>query len=367
MKMNKIVPYVLILSTLFLGSRVSGQVVTTIKGLAFADYYYNINYHDASVKDQNAFQFRRIYFTLENSITESIKIRFRLESAHDEFGGTSKINPFIKHAYLEWSNLIPHHKLYLGIIETNGFKNTEAYWGYRSIEKTIMDLNKISSSADMGIGLKGDLGRVAHHWLTVFNGTGYGSSEVDKYKKIGYAFWLTPVRGLILEGYIDYEKQDPNTGTFKYARDYFHSSGYMTVKGFVGYSAPSFTVGAEWFRRTNKESGATDAAGTARVDVNRQGFSFFGSWMTPIPKVKLFGRYDLYDPNTDDNVFVSTSKNGMDDEFSQLFVGLDVMPRSNVHFMPNVIITNYTQDGKDNDVTARITLYYQFDSGKITI
>lgn len=367
MKIKKIVPHMLIISTLFLGSRVSGQIVTTIKGLTYADYYYNISHHDASAKDQNAFQFRRIYFTVENNITESIKIRFRLESAHDEFGSTSKINPFVKHAYLEWSNLIPHHKLYLGIIETNGFKNTDAYWGYRSIEKTIMDLNKISSSADMGIGLKGDLGTVAHHWLTVFNGTGYGSSEVDKYKKIGYAFWLTPVRGMILEGYIDYEKQDPNTGTFKYARDYFHSSGYMTMKGFLGYSVPSFTVGAEWFRRINKESGATDASGTSRTDVNRQGFSFFGSWITPITNVKLFGRYDLYDPNTDDNVYVSSSKNGMDDEFSQIFAGLDFMPRGNVHFMPNVIIKNYTQNGKDNDVTARMTLYYKFESGKITL
>jgi len=204
-----------ILSILFTAAS-NAQIVTRVKGVVFADYYYNIDNHDAVKKDQNAFCIRRIYFTFENNLTANIKMRFRLESAHDKFGTTNKINPFVKHAYMEWANFFPNHKLYLGIAETNAFKNAENYWGYRSVEKTIMDLEKISSSADMGIALKGDFGSILHHWLTVYNGTGYGSSEVDKYKKIGYSLWLTPVNGLIIEGYMDYEKQDPVTGERKY-------------------------------------------------------------------------------------------------------------------------------------------------------
>lgn len=360
---NCIIIFFSFLSLLFTNI-VYGQAKSRIDGLVYADYYYILDNHDASAKDRNAFHFRRIYFTFESNITEAIKIRFRLDSIHEEYGSTSKITPFVKHAFLEWTNLIPHHKLYLGIAETNGFKNTESYWGYRSIEKNIMDLNNISSSADMGIALKGDLGKVAHHWLTVFNGTGYGSSEVDRFKKIGYAFWLTPVKGLILEGYIDYENQDPNTGTFKHARDYFQASGYMTLKGFLGYRDSCFTLGAEWFLRTNKESGATDAAGMSRTDVKKQGFSFFGSWQTPLPKVKLFGRYDFYDPNTDDNVWVSDTVNGTDDEYSLVIAGVDFIPKKNVHVMPNIMIKNYTHEYKDSDVTARITLYYTFDTGR---
>jgi len=366
MKSNTILMPFSLLSILT-STAVFSQTISKISGLVFADYYYNMSHHDASAKAQNAFNFRRIYFTFENNITSNIKFRFRLESAHNKFGSTNKINPFVKHAYLEWTNLIPSHKLYLGMAETNAFKNTESYWGYRSIEKTIMDLNKISSSADMGIALKGDLGNVAHHWLTIHHGTGYGSSEVDKYKKIGYAFWLTPVAGLILEGYFDYENQDPNTGTFQYLKDYFHCSAYYTMKGFLGYSAPSFTLGVEAFIRTNKESGAPDAAGSSRVDVKRRGLSVFGSWITSIPKVKIFGRYDYYDPNADDNVYVSDSKNGIDDEHTLFIGGLDFIPKGNVHFMPNIMIKSYAQSGKESDITARITFYYTFDSGKITI
>jgi hypothetical protein len=349
------------------GTSVNAQVVSSINGVVYADYYYNVDNHAAAMKDQNAFSFRRIYFTFENNLTETIKMRFRLESAHDKFGTANKINPFVKHAYLEWANFIPSHKLYLGIGETNAFKNSETYWGYRSVEKTIMDLENISSSADMGIALKGDFGKILHHWLTIFNGTGYGSAEVDKYKKIGYALWLTPVNGLMIEGYMDYEKQDPATGTFKYAKDYFQGSAYTTMKGFIGYSAPRLNLGFEYFKRTNKESGAIDAAGTARTDVIKAGYSIFGSWITPIPKVKLFVRYDSFDPNTGDNVWVSDSINGKDDDHRLIIAGLDFIPKGNIHIMPNIWIQKYSSSGKADDFMARLTLYYSYDSGKIQI
>lgn len=362
---------------------VYGQTTTKINGVTFTDYYYNLKNHVSSEQDRNAFSIRRIYFTFENNITNDIKIRFRLESAHGDYGTTSKINPFVKHAFLEWTNLIPQHKLYVGIAETNAFKNAENYWGYRSIEKTIMDLNKISPSADMGIALQGDLfGNAAHHWLTVFNGTGYGSAEVDRYKKIGYAFWFTPLDGLMIESYADYEKQNPNspqTATvIKDAKDYTGSSGYYTLKGFIGYERPRFTIGVEAFIRTNRESGIKDVtvvndaiASYSKTDVNKFGYSIFGSQITPIPKLKAFVRYDYFDPNTENETVTKFSDgkltNGSDDENHLFIVGLDYIPHGNVHIIPNVIIKSYTQDGKNSDITGRITLYVKFDSGNIKV
>lgn len=358
-----------IVFTGILTSQISNaKVVSQINGYMFGDYYYNVKNHKSGSKDENAFQLRRIYFTFENNISKNIKIRFRLESASPKFGEVSKINPFVKQAFLEWNNLIPHHKLYVGIAETNAFKNSESYWGYRSIEKTIMDLNKISSSADLGIALKGDLGKNLHHWLTIFNGTGYGSAEVDRFKKVGYAFWVTPVKGLILEAYGDFENQDPDKPNFEYATDYYGSSGYYTVKGFVGYDAPGYTVGAEAFMRTNKESGTTSMDTGEKADVKRVGYSLFGSWVTPVPKLKLFARYDFFDPNTDDNVIVDEDgTTGLNDEFTQIFAGLDYIPGSNVHIMPNIIYKKYAADGVDADFTARITVFYKFSTGKIIV
>jgi len=360
--------FLLLIGVLLSGLTVQAQSTSKIKGVVFADYNYLAGNHDAAKEGLNDFSIRRIYLTFENNLAKDIKMRFRLESAHPKFGTSAKITPFVKHAYLEWAHLIPMHKLYLGIAETNALKNAENYWGYRSIEKTIVDLNKISASADMGIALKGSLiNKKLHHWLTVFNGTGYGSAEVDKYKKIGYSLWVTPVEGLILEGYFDYEKQDAATGTFKYAKDYYQASSYTTLKGFLGYRGRAFTVGAEYFRRSNKASGGSDAAGASRIDVHKSGFSLFGSWSTPLPKLKAFARYDSFDPNTDDDVWVSNAQNGVDDGYALIIAGLDFTPRSNIHFMPNIMIKNYAADGMNNDVTARMTLYYKFDTGKIII
>jgi len=345
------------------------QTTSQLSGVFFADYYYNLENSDANAKNQNAFAFRRIYFTFDNSFTENITVRFRLESEHGKFGSAEKVTPFVKHAYLEWKNWIPNHSLYLGIGETNAFKNSEAWWGYRSIEKTIMDLNKISSSADMGIALKGDLSQKLHHWFMLMNGTGYGSSEVDRFKKIGYALWVNPIPGVILEAYGDYENQDPKKANLSSAKDLYPSSGYYTLKGFVGLEKMYFSLGAEAFTRVNQESGSLDLNdANSRADVKRQGYSVFGSWITPIRKLKAFARYDYYDPNTDDKVIVDKSgKTGKDDENTLILTGLDYIPKANIHFMPNIVYKSYSNKDKKSDLTFRVTLWCQFDSGKINI
>jgi hypothetical protein len=368
---------------------VLAQVTSNFSGVFYGDYYYNVDNNVPAEKDRNAFTYRRIYFTFDNSITPDIKIRFRLESESGKYGTTSKINPFLKHAYLEWSNLIPRHVLYFGIEETNAFKNSEDWWAYRSIEKTIMDLNSISSSADFGVAVKGDIdAKYLHHWLTLMNGGGYSAAEGDRYKKIGYALWITPVNGLMIEGYVDYEKQnpkDPQTATvMSAASDYTGSTSYNTLKGFIGYNHPRFTVGAETFLRTNVKSGIENAAATydstankyrvttsSPADVQRFGYSVFGSWITPVPKLKVFARYDYYDNNNADKVYTKfdekTGKftSGLDDENTLIIAGLDYIPAGNVHIMPNILIKQYTKEGAKNDVVARLTIYLKYDSGKI--
>jgi hypothetical protein len=372
-------------------NKILAQVTSSFSGVFFSDYYYNIDNSVPAEKDRNAFTFRRIYFTFDNTITADIKIRFRLEHESSKYGVPAKINPFIKHAYVEWSNLIPQHTLYFGISETNAFKNSEEYWGYRSVEKTIMDLNGISSSADFGLALKGDINeKYLHHWITLMNGTGYGAAEGDRYKKIGYALWVTPVKGLMLEGYVDYENQDPDdpqTATvLSSAKDYTGSTSYNTIKGFVGYSEPRFTVGAEAFVRSNIESGIQDPAAvydsTAKkfkvtsstvADVKRMGYSVFASWITPVPKLKVFARYDYYDNNTGNDVYTKfdekTGKftSGVDDENTLFIAGLDYIPTGNVHIEPNILLKKYAKADLNDDLTARITLYLRFDSGKIVI
>lgn len=370
----------LLAALLIIQNSVVAETTSKIGGTGYADYYNYLQHNNADQKGQNAFQYRRIYFTYENNLRSDIKIRFRLESKHEGYGTKAEINPFVKHAFLEWSDLVPNHSLIFGIQETNAFKNAESIWGYRSIEKTIMDFYKISSSADMGFGIKGDFNKYLHHWLTVTNGTGYSSAELDPFKKVGYAFWITPADGLIIEGYADYEKQDPDNSNTKgapsAAKDFSISTGYYTLKTTIAYEQPNFAVALEAFSRTNKQSGiinpltaGNELVGYDKADVNKIGYSIFGTAITPVPRLKAFARYDYYDPNTGDNVITNfkdgTLTTGLNNEESMLVVGLDYIPAVNVHFMPNVIVTSYTAPDKKTDVLARVTLWFNYDSGKL--
>ena len=59
------------------------------------------------------------------------------------------MDPLVKDAYLcyQWNG----RSLYAGQSPTPIWSITETVWGYRAVEKTIMDLNKIGSSRDNGI------------------------------------------------------------------------------------------------------------------------------------------------------------------------------------------------------------------------
>jgi hypothetical protein len=209
------------------------------------------------------------------------------------------------------------------------------------------------------------------------NGTGYGSAETDKYKKIGYTLWIIPIKGLIIEGYVDYEKQDVDN-SISSAKDFTGSSSYNTLKAFASYEQSQFTVGAETFLHTNKESGienvVIDTSGIVssdKIDIKRFGYSVFTSWITPLPKVKLFARYDFFDKNNNDDAYTKFDAasgkltGGLDDEETLIIAGLDYIPRGNIHIIPNIILKNYAKEDNDSDLTARVTLYYKFDTGKI--
>src|SRR4030042_632969 len=89
------------------------------------------------------FAFRRAYFTYENRINDNLRFRFRydadstanLTSVDLTKGSTKKddkLRPFIKHLYLEYSNLLPNSTIKVGLAETIQFKFAEDRWGYRS-------------------------------------------------------------------------------------------------------------------------------------------------------------------------------------------------------------------------------------------
>jgi len=152
-----------------------------------------------------------------------------------------------------------------------------------------------------------------------------------------------PVDGLTLQLYADYQRH----GDYEVVRGDDTTCvkvNDFVYKGFLAYEHPQFTVGVEGFQQAIKDD---------IVNKKNLGVSLFGS-VIPMPgrKFKAFGRFDYWDPDTDKE----------NDEENFIIGGLDFIPAGNVHIMPNVVLRTYADDGKEKDVTARVTFYYKWSS-----
>lgn len=320
--MFKKVGIIILALGLFAVNGQSDAAESKLKGVAFADYYY---FASGAKKKENGFQFRRIYLTYDLKWDDEFSGRVRLESKDDGFGSGNKMEPFVKHAYVRYRK--NGKALYMGLSGTPTWNITESVWGYRSVRKTIMDLNKIASSADIGISFHGQLdgeGKV-NTQIMLANGNGQ-ASEGDNNKKIYALLHLKP-GALNATAYVDWEKRAG-------------SQDRMTFGGFLGLKNDGFHGGIEGFlQKRNNPAG----------DVQLRGVSVFGAGVMN-EKTKAFGRVDFFDPND----------NAGNDRTLHFIGGLDFEPTKDVHLMPNVLVTSFQATGVDTEVLPRMSLYVKF-------
>ena len=314
---------VLILGWVFAAQAEGGK----IKGVMFGEYYYVLAADEADTKQpskRNAFRFRRLYFTYQKDVATDFAIRFRLEAKDAGFAQGAKMEPFVKHGYLQWKKGLGDADIYLGLSGTPTWAVAEKVWGYRSIAKTVLDWNKIGSSADLGAALKGAAGQLNYH-LMVGNGPGQ-KPEDDHGKKFYGSLSFKAADRLILEGYADFNARAAGRNE-------------RTFKGFVGWQGAKSKVGLEAFSRTNEQAGA------GGEDQVLTGISAFGS-LPLSAALKGFGRFDAVSHDAEDTTDL-------------LFIaGLDYAAAPAVHLMPNVIVESST--GRDANVQGRLTFFCKF-------
>ena len=297
-----------------------------IKGYMVGDYYAVLGADDGEAKlpeKRNAFQFRRIYFTYEKGLNDDFSVRYRLETKDAGFGKGAKMQPFVKHGYLKWKGAIGGSDFYFGLQGTPTWAITEKVWGYRSISKTVLDRNKIGSSADIGAALKGKAGKIGYHAM-LGNGPGQGPED-DHGKKIYGSLSIKASDRVVLEGYADFNMKPA-------------AQNELTVKVFAGLQSEGLDAGVEVFSRTNAKAAGDE-------DVTVSGLSAFGS----LP---------LGDTLTGFARVAAVSSDATDTTDLLVIAGLDHMPAKNVHLMPNVVVA--LPDGPDPNIQARLTFYYKF-------
>jgi hypothetical protein len=340
-----------------------------ISGYLFGDLYYNVSgdpnhvYNAAGVdagnvsidgvrpitEDLNGLLIRRIYFQLDNDLSIKYATRFRIEMDSRALTSDGKIGAFVKNAYLQAKSVLPRSDFFFGMINTPTWENSEEFWGYRSIEKTIADFRGFASSSDLGVSLKGFADPDHRLGYTAMIGTGTGQRpETDRYKRW---YFTLPVKvgELRLEPYVDYQgvRVNANTAAPLDPDSAAINQDQATWKIFAGYEFHRFGLGLEAVTRVNHRSGAPNQ--------EPRGISLFARG-TLSPTVAAFARVDQWEPD-------HRAANRVDQRL--WIAGVDWQPFRDVHVMPNIEAMDYIEKGtavgpSQHDLQARITFYYRY-------
>ena len=298
-------------------------------GYMFGDYYYNVT---GPREKENGFWWRRIYLTDDLKWSDKVSGRFRLEANDINVGQATrqpkdKLVPFVKESSLTYKS--GSWVLSAGLTPTPTWGLAEKVWGYRCIEKTIIDLTGAGSPVDMGVQVTRKLGEKADLSVMVGNGNGF-RSEVDDNKKVYVQAHYKP-GSLESRVYLDWQKQPK-------------SMDQLTLAVLLGLVKEGGQGAVEFYQRSAKKS----APGTGK-DLKSFGVSLYATKKLSDSK-KVFARADLYEPNSDADK----------DRENLLIGGLDMELTKQVHLMPNVLVTLYQDSGKDTQIVPRITGFFEF-------
>ena len=311
-----------------------------ISGLGFGDFFWIAANHNENLKDGNGFWFRRLYLTFDKAMTDRLdmRLRFEMNSAGD-FTSDQQLEPFAKDAWVRWK-FTDQHQVHLGLSPTPNMNVVDAFWGYRFLEKSLLDLQRIGATRDLGVAFRGSLGsgqKVRYHFML-----GNGSStrgETDRGKGTQASLGYYPNDSLILEFFSDYDQRP--------------EADRNTYSAFLAYKRDWGRLAIQYAHQERK--------GLSPVDLDLM--SFFGI-VNVSSKVALIGRYDrMFDPNPEGaNIpyipFDPTAK------FHFFLTGIDWKVTEEFSLLPNIEVVRYDkrEDGSQpaTDVIPRVTFFYRF-------
>jgi hypothetical protein len=365
-------------------------------------------------KGANAFSLERLYLGYDYFFNSQFSVHAVMaheENADDAYVANGKINTdanqnrtfYLKYANMEWNNMYnTGMKLSVGCITTPSFAITEEpFWGYRSIDRTIMDMKGITGSNDMGANIGGKIWKKKNDDgseaaclgfnFMVGNGTG---SVPDNYQILqSFTVWKKYYGDIYLKMFNDKLVLDifGDGRTLQWTP---FNSNVMTGRIFLGYKAKNFNISVEYFEQIQKnlvseDSGEGVKKGGDTVNNIQSGFSLMSAFVlfrdkkTGAPKLSLVARFDAYNPSVNYNPNIYYRSGGMQlsgitysavvnpNREKYFVVGFDYQPIKQIHLMPNVWfdgiqdlyynnIPATSLEHYDFDFVARITFYYQF-------
>ena len=303
----------------------AGESTTKVGGTFYFDYFVNTT--DGADEGDDAtkgWNLRRTYLTVKKTSGDML-FRFTSDLKYDE--ETGNFNNYTKYAYIERSCvLIPGSKLVFGMHSPKTHGWVEQRWHYRSMAKTMGDMNKWTQSAQLGLGLQGKAADGAvEYYFDINNGNGYKKPVAKDGMGFSGRLAFQPVPGFYLSGM--FSSMTPGDD---------HTEANTYFEGLAGYDAGIFELYGQYGMFTN---GNAD-------DLKSTGLSVFGR-AALVEGVHAVGRFDMIDPDTDTD----------NDAHNWILVGLDLMALENLFVQPSYRMTSYEADGVDGESEFILTFY----------
>jgi hypothetical protein len=315
--------FAVIVAAICIATSATAQERVRIGGQAFGDYFYVASSSHAPDEGMNGFSLRRATLTTDYTISTMYSARVRFE-ANDVSISSSGFSPFVKDLYLLRKSS-GGHALTAGLSPPPAFTVSEDVWAFRSLEKTIQDVQMITSSRDFGIKMDGPViaGGALRYAVMVANNSGT-RPEADRYKRAYVQAEVRPTRRVVLTLGGDYAG---------YGGD---RAGATTLSAFGGYVTERLRLGIEgvWNRMDYR----------SEADRTILGGSVFGS-------IRVSEQWDVLarlDRAREERGPVSHSNH-------LAIAGVAYSPHPQIRVMPNVYITK-REDASDVYAEARLTL-----------
>jgi hypothetical protein len=256
---------------------------TTVGGKAYIDFT-NVDSKTNGTKNDASglgFDLTRFYLGVDHSFDDMWSANLTTDVTYD--GIANEV--YVKKAYLQ-AKLSDAAVVRIGSADMPWIPYVEGAYGFRYVEKTLIDRLGFGTSADWGLHAGGKLmNGMLNYAVSAVNGNGYKNPSRSKGLDFEGRVGVMPVKGLKLAvGFYNGKKgQDLQT-----------SSGINTasrIDVLAAYSYDMFNVGAEYFSSENNKPATKDKA---------DGYSVFAS-VKPAEKVAVFVRYDDAKPNKTTN------------------------------------------------------------------
>jgi len=321
-----------------------------ITGLAFGDYYYFADHHDAKFDHQQGFWLRRAYLGYDLSFSPTMSMRVRLEMNSNGLFAGGNLTPFLKDAFFTWK-YYGRQQARVGIEPSLTFDSEEQFWGLRHIEKTPADLYAIDAARDFGLAFFGPIGEKGLSYAAQFGNDSGQNSETDKFKVVRFFGLYEGKSGIRLEGNFNYGKR-PN------------GQDRTTAKGLLGFKKNAFRGAAEYLWQERK-------SGTAVPDTTIGIWSAWANWDIKPKRFAVFARFDSVKgdrgdadvglPGADTVPYLAFSNAA---PFKFGLAGLEFYLRGSIRISPNVEWVSYDDPATgpeiQNDTVARLTFFWSW-------